>query len=242
MCVTHWRVVFELWCADESDSLCSWSGKLCAPDSFSRSSSVTLRPPPTPRVESDADSLSRHLCPSTSVSVCEGPEAFLLPPHARLAFSHSVRLVPTQRLHGSPVQSLTAAPHHEPSGGVQPHAGGVSHGFQTQLVLSRAESGHPSLRSARSPALSKRVIRVTQERTKPKTVPQKNKPCLLGLTESSSQRNPRPHKPPNQRKNHWTDTISPSSVTCTLRLVIHQRNAMWGFLCDVPRTTLTSSG
>ena len=56
---------------------------------------------------------------------------------------------------------------------------------------------HPSLRSARSPAsLSKRVIRVTQQRTKPKTVPQKNKPCLLGLTESSSQRNPLPHKPP----------------------------------------------
>ena len=172
----------------------------------------------------------RRLSPATCVPrplcLCVKVPRLSLLPHARLAFSHTVRLVPTQRLLGSPVQSLTAAPHHEPSGGVQPH-----------------HERHPSLRSARSPAsLSKRVIRVTQERTKPKTVPQKNKPCLLGLTESSSQRNPRPHKPPNQRKNHKTDTISPSSVTCTLRLGIHQRNALWGFLCDVPRTTLTSSG
>ena len=143
MCVTHWRVVFELWCADVSDSLCSWSGKLCAPDSFSRSSSVTLRPLPT-QESSLTPTLSRHLCPSTSVSVCEGPEAFLLPPHARLAFSDTVRpcciFVPTQRLLGSPVQSLTAAPHHEPSGGVQPYAGGVSHGFQAQLVSSWTSS------------------------------------------------------------------------------------------------------
>ena len=143
MCVTHWRVVFELWCADESDSLCSWSEKLCAPDSFSRSSSVTLRPLPT-QESGLPPTLSRHFCPSTSVSVCEGPEAFLLPPHARLAFSDTVRpcciFVPTQRLLGSPVQSLTAAPHHEPSGGVQPYAGGASHGFQARLVSSWTSS------------------------------------------------------------------------------------------------------
>ena len=48
--------------------------------------------------------------------------------------------VPTQRLLGSPVQSLTAAHHHEPSGGVQPYAGGVSHGFQARLVSSWTSS------------------------------------------------------------------------------------------------------
>ena len=139
MCVTHWRVVFELWCADESDSLCSWSGKLCAPDSFSRSSCVTLRPPPLPQESSPTPTQSRHFCPSTSVSVCEGPEAFLTSTRSSGVFTHSVRpcciFVPTQRLLGSPVQSLTAAPHHEPSG-VQPYAGGVSHGFQARLVSS----------------------------------------------------------------------------------------------------------
>ena len=60
-----------------SDALCSWSGKLCAPDSFSRSSSVTLRPL-LPQGSSLTLTLSRHFCPPTSVSVCEGPEAFLL--------------------------------------------------------------------------------------------------------------------------------------------------------------------
>ena len=158
----------------------------CAHPTPSRGPAVSHCDHLLPQESGLTPTLSRHFCPSTSVSVCvcEGPEAFLLPPHARLAFSHTVRpcciFVPTQRLLGSPVQSLTAAPHHEPSGGVQPH-----------------HERHPSLRSARSPAsLPKRVIRVTQERTKPKTVPQKNKPCLLGLTESSSQRNTGPHKPP----------------------------------------------
>ena len=138
MCVTRWHVVFELWCADVSDALCSWSGRLCAPDSFSRSSSATLRPPP-PQGSSLTPTLSRHFCPPTSVSVCEGPEAFLLPHtlvwrfhtlYARAASScqHSHYLAPRFRVS----QRL----HHEPSGGVQPYAGGVSHGFQTQLVSS----------------------------------------------------------------------------------------------------------
>ena len=78
MCATHWRVVFELWCADVSDALCSWSEKLCAPDSFSRSTSVTLRPP-LPQGSSLTPTLSRHFCSPTSVSVCGRPEAFFLP-------------------------------------------------------------------------------------------------------------------------------------------------------------------
>ena len=143
MCVTHWRVVFELWCADESDSLCSWSGKLCAPDSFSLSSSVTLRPHPyhkgrVRRRLSLATCVPRPLCLCVKV-----PRLSSLNPHARLAFSDTVRpcciFVPTQRLLGSPVQSLTAPPHHEPSG-VQPYAGGVSHGFQARLVSSWTSS------------------------------------------------------------------------------------------------------
>ena len=44
-------------------------GKLCAPDSFSRSRSVTLRPPPTPRVESDADTL-RHFWSPRPLYLC----------------------------------------------------------------------------------------------------------------------------------------------------------------------------
>ena len=93
----------------------------CAHPTPSRGPAVSHCDHHLPQESSLTPTLSRHFCPSTSVSVCEGPEAFLLPPHARLAFSHTVRpcciFVPTQRLLGSPVQRLTAAPHHEPSGG-----------------------------------------------------------------------------------------------------------------------------
>ena len=88
--------------------------------------------------------------------------------------------VPTQRLLGSPVQSLTAVPTMNRQVECNPTLEGCHMAFKLNWCH---HERRPSLRSARSPAkLSKRVIRVTQQRTKPKTVPQKNKPCLLGLT------------------------------------------------------------
>ena len=136
--------------------------------------------------------LSRHFCLPTFVSVCEGPEAFLshhtlvwrfhtLCARAASSCQHRDYLAPrfrvSQRL---PTMNRQVE--------FNPTLEGSHMAFK--LKWCRHER-HPSLRSARSPArLSKRVIRVTQVRTKPKTVPQKNKPCLVDLTESSSQRNP----------------------------------------------------
>ena len=193
MCVTHWRVVFELWCADVY--------------SFSRSSCVTLRPPLL-QGSSLTPTLSRHFCPPTSVSVCEGPEAFLLPHmlvwrfhklYARAASScqHSDCLAPLFR-------GLTAAPHHEPSG-VQPYAGGVSHGFQTQLVSSWTSSTTAE-RPLPSQALETCHPCDARE-DQAKDSPTKKKPCLLGLTESSSQHNPLPHKPPSGRTTRLTPSL-----------------------------------
>ena len=230
MCVTHWRVVFELWCADESFSLCSWSGKLCAPDSFSRSSSVTLRPH-----SHHKGRVRRRLSPATRV-----PRPLYLCVSVPRLSSYSHTLV--WRFHTLCARAASSCQHSDylaplfrvsqqlPTMNRQVECNPTLEGSHMAFRLGWCHHGHhPSPRSARSPAsLSKRVIRVTQERTKPKTVPQKNKPCLLDLTESSSQRTPCQTSPPNQRKNHWTDTISPSSVTCTLRLGIHQRNALWG--------------
>ena len=216
----------------------------CAHPTPSRGPSVSHCDHPLPQGSSPTPTLSRHLCPSTSVSVCEGPEAFLLHHTLVWRFHTLCARAASSCQHSDYLAPLFRVSQQLPTMNRQVECNPTLEGSHMAFRLGWCHHGHhPSLRSARSPAsLSKRVIRVTQERTKPKTVPQKKKPCLLGLTESFSQRNPLPHKPPNQRKNHWTDTISPSSVTCTLRLGIHQRNALWGFLCDVPRTTLTSSG
>ena len=146
----------------------------CAHPTPSRGPAVSHCDHPLPQGSSPTPSLSRHLCPSTSVSVCEGPEAFLL--HhtlvwrfhtlcARAASScqHSDYLAPLFRVS----QQLPTMNRLE----CNPTLEGSHMAFR----LGWCHHGHhPSLRSARSPAsLSKRVIRVTQERTKPKTVPQK---------------------------------------------------------------------
>ena len=242
MCLTHWRVVFELWCADMSDSLCSWSGKLCAPDSFSRSSSVTLRPHPHHKGR-----VRRRLSPATRVPrpLCQCVKVPRLSSytHARLAFSHTVRpcciFVPTQRLLGSHVQSLTAAPHHDPSG-VQPYAGGVSHGFQARLVSSwtssiTAERPLPSQPLETCHPCDVREDQAKDSPTKKKAVSPGPHRELLPAEPLATQA-PQPAEEPLDR--HHLSFIRHMHP----QMGIHQRNALWGFLCDVPRTTLTSSG
>ena len=170
----------------------------CAHPTPSRGPAVSHCDHPLPQESSPTPTLSRHLCPSTSVSVCEGPEAFLLPPTRSSGVFTLCARAASSCQHSDYLAPLFRVSQRLPTMNRQVECNPTLEGSHMAFKLNWCHhERHPSLRSARSPAsLSKRVIRVTQQRTKPKTVPQKNKPCPLGLTKSSSQRNNRTHKPP----------------------------------------------